>query len=61
MSRRVAGRAAGLGPNQIAWLRANLRSFDGAWKAVQASDAHAARVRSSLNMEHDEDKAAAAP
>lgn len=42
---RVGG---GLGPNQIAWLRANVPAFEDAWKAVKASDAHAARVRAKL-------------
>ena len=43
---RVGG--GGLGPNQIAWLRANVPAFEDAWKAVKASDAHAARVRARL-------------
>lgn len=42
---RVGG---GLGPNQIAWLRAHVPAFEDAWKAVKASDAHAARVRAKL-------------
>jgi len=40
---RVGG---GLGPNQIAWLRAHVPAFEDAWKAVKAS--HAARVRAKL-------------
>ena len=42
---RVGG---GLGPNQIAWLREHVPAFEEAWKAVRASDAHAARVRAKL-------------
>lgn len=42
---RVSG---GLGPNQIAWLREHVPAFEEAWKAVKASDAHAARIRAKL-------------
>ena len=48
MSDSVVDRVGGLGPNQIAWLRANVPAFEDAWKAVKASDAHAARVRAKL-------------
>ena len=49
MSDSVVGRGGGgLSPNQIAWLRANVPAFSDAWKAVKASDAHAARVRAKL-------------
>jgi hypothetical protein len=39
---------ARLGRHQIAWLRANVPAFEDAWKAVKASDAHAARIRARL-------------
>jgi hypothetical protein len=49
MSDSVGSRVGGgLGPNQIAWLRAHVPAFEDAWKAVKASDAHAARVRAKL-------------
>jgi hypothetical protein len=49
MSDSVVGRVSGgLGPNRIAWLRAKVPAFEDAWKAVKASDAHAARVRAKL-------------
>ncbi|HTY69231.1 MAG TPA: hypothetical protein VMH36_21440 [Alphaproteobacteria bacterium] len=49
MSDSVGSRVGGgLGPNQIAWLRANVPAFEDAWKAVKASDAHAARIRAKL-------------
>jgi hypothetical protein len=38
----------GLGGNQIRWLRTNMKPFDDAWKAVQASDAHARKIKSQL-------------
>ena len=34
-----------LGANQIKWLRLNIPPFDQAWKAVQAADAHAEKVK----------------
>lgn len=37
-----------LGEKQIRWLRANIPSFDPAYKAVQAADAHAEKVRAKL-------------
>ena len=59
----VVGRVSGgLGPNQIAWLRAHVPAFEDAWKAVKASDAHAARVRARLEArikkEEDEEEEA---
>ena len=60
MSDSVIGRVGGgLGPNQIAWLRANVPAFEDAWKAVKASDAHAARVRARLEakVRKDEEEA----
>lgn len=49
MSDSIASRVGGgLGPNQIAWLREHVPAFEEAWKAVKASDAHAARVRAKL-------------
>lgn len=50
MSDRTMSRTAGggLGANQIRWLRTNMKPFDDAWKAVQASDAHADRIRARL-------------
>lgn len=49
MSASVESRVSGgLSQNQIAWLRANVPAFEDAWKAVKASDAHAARVRAKL-------------
>lgn len=56
MSDAVVGRVGGgLGPNQIAWLRAHVPAFEDAWKAVKASDAHAARVRARLEARAKKD------
>lgn len=50
MTHRAMSRAGGggLGANQIRWLRSNMKPFDDAWKAVQASDAHARKIKSQL-------------
>lgn len=48
---RTGGGAGGLGANQIRWLRTNMKPFDDAWKAVQASDAHARRIRAQLQTD----------
>lgn len=50
MSERSANQSGGLSRNQIAWLRANVPAFDDAWRAVKASDAHAARIRALLDL-----------
>lgn len=39
-----------LGKNQIAWLKANIPSFDIAWRAVQASQAHTAKVYEKMGV-----------
>ena len=36
---------------QIAWCRANIKSFEDAWWSVQKADAHRARVYESLGLE----------
>lgn len=50
MTHRAISRAGGggLGANQIRWLRTNMKPFDEAWKAVQASDANARKIKSQL-------------
>ena len=40
-----------LGPNQIAWLKTNIPAFDIAWRAVQASQAHSAKVYEKMGVE----------
>ena len=40
-----------LGENQIRWLRANIPSFDRAYKSVQAADAHKAKVAKALGVQ----------
>lgn len=50
MNERSANQSGGLSRNQIAWLRANVPAFDNAWRAVKASEAHAARIRALLDL-----------
>lgn len=40
-----------LGPNQLAWLKKNIPAFDIAWRAVQASQAHTAKVYEKMGVE----------
>lgn len=40
-----------LGPNQLAWLKKNIPAFDIAWRAVQASQAHAAKTYEKMGVE----------
>lgn len=40
-----------LGPNQIAWLKKNIPAFDIAWRAVQASQQHTAKVYKDMGVE----------
>lgn len=39
-----------LGPNQLVWLKKNIPSFDIAWRAVQASQAHTAKVYAQMGV-----------
>ncbi len=40
-----------LGPNQLAWLKKHIPAFDIAWRAVQASQLHAAKVYKDMGVE----------
>lgn len=40
-----------LGPNQLVWLKRNIPAFDIAWRAVQASQAHTAKVYEKMGVE----------
>lgn len=40
-----------LGPNQLSWLKRNIPAFDIAWRAVQASQAHTAKVYEKMGVE----------
>lgn len=40
-----------LGPNQLAWLKKHIPAFDIAWRAVQASQAHASKVYAQMGVE----------
>lgn len=37
-----------LTPNQIAWCRKHIASFDFAWRQIKAADEHTAKVREKL-------------
>lgn len=40
-----------LGPNQIAWCRKNIASFDLAWRQLKAADDHKTKVYKEMGVE----------